>query len=190
MNPLFAASLLDNPLVVIAIVVGGMIVNWLSQRRKAQQAEEQSLEERQPPAAGKPPGEFNLEETLRELMGEKPVPPPLPRTFPTPPPMISPAAEARPQQTWLEVPVETPPPVAAKRAGVASFAIPQTPEQAAVRFEQLNEQGRNPAKAQDLRRRHRPRAGTRAAMWSNREKVRTAFVASLVFAPPKGLEES
>jgi hypothetical protein len=80
--------------------------------------------------------------------------------------------------------------MAAKREGVASLADPHPPELAAVRFEPLKEPGRNPAKAQDLRRRHRPRDGTRAALWSNREKARAAFVAALVFAPPKGLEES
>jgi hypothetical protein len=188
MNLLLAAGLFDNPWLVAIIVVGGMIANWLSQRRKARQAEESAPEPHESPATHPQPEKFDLEATLRRLLGEETAPPP--RSIPPPPPMIPPVAKARPEPSWMETSVETPPPVVARRAGVGSFAVPQTPEQAAVRFEQLNEQGRNPAKAQDLRRRHRPQSGTRAALWSNRDKVRQAYVASLIFAPPKGLEES
>jgi len=192
MTPLLAANLFDNPLVVAAIVIGGMIVNWLAQRKKAQEEEKQQPTTTETPADG-----FNMEETLRRLMGEEaqpppPVPPFLPRTLPgMRPPLVEPAANnTRPEQSWIEdSTVSLPPPVATRPLG-ASYAIPQTSEQAAARFEQLNEQGRHPAKAQDLRRRHRPRGGARTAHWHDRQKVRQAFVASLIFAPSKGLEES
>lgn len=183
MTPLLAANPLDNPLVLAAIVIGGMIVNWLAQRRKAQQENQPAPERHELPTPSQPPDKFNLEETLRELMGEEAAP-----RQPAPPPIVQPAERSQPQPESAQFPSETPPTVAPKRAGVASFAIPQTPEEAALRFEQLSEQGRNPAKAQDLRRCHRPGSSARAALWSNREKVRQAFVASLVFGPPKGLE--
>jgi type IV secretory pathway VirB10-like protein len=190
MTPQLAASLFDNPLVVAAIVIGGMIVNWLAQRKKAQEEQKQ-----QPTSTEKPSDGFDMEETLRRLMGEEapppaPVPPFLPRNLPgMQPPPVEPAAATRPAQSWIEdstISLPPPPP----RPSSASFAIPQTSEQAAARFEQLNEQGRHPAKAQDLRRRHRPRGGAQNAHWHDRQKVRQAFVASLIFAPPKGLEES
>lgn len=189
MMPLLAASLFDNPLVVVAIVIGGMIVNWLAQRRKAQQdAAEQSPADDEPKAANKPAEEADLNEMLRRLLGGEPtptssMPPVLPRAVAAtqPPPRL--------ESPWVDDSEETPPVMVAARKGVGSFAVPQTPEQAAERFEQLNEQGRHPAKALDLRR-VRPGTGTRSARWRDRQKVREAFVASLVFAPPKGLEES
>ncbi len=184
MNAFFAASLFDNPLVIAAIVLGGMFVNWISQRRKAAEADQSPLEQNQPPTTGKPAGGFDIEETLRQLLGEQAVP-----RQSTPPLIYPPAPKKTPPPRIIELSDETPKPVSTRRIS-SSFAVPQTSEQAAERFEQLNEQGRHPAKAQDLRRRHHPRAGSRAALWSNRQKLRQAFVASLVFGPPKSLEES
>jgi hypothetical protein len=184
MSLLLAAGLFDNPWVVAVILVGGALINWLSQRRQAKEQQKHSGGE--VPTAG----EFNMEEALRRLLGEEtpppaPAPPPLPRTTPdatkAPPRRTSRLASAKASRRTS--PGLMPPPVAATRT-----AVPQTSEQATARFEQLNEQGRHPAQAIDLRHRYHPRGGARVAVWRNRQGVRRAFVASLVFAPPKGLE--
>ncbi len=80
MNPLFAAGLFDNPWIVAVIVIVGALVNWLSKRRQEKSAGPPPGGDEPSPSAGKAPGEFNLEEALRRLMGEAPPPPLLPRT--------------------------------------------------------------------------------------------------------------
>jgi len=195
-NSVIAAGLFDSPWVVVVIVIVGAIMNWLSKRRE-QQAED-SAEGEQPsqsPPAGKPAREFNLEDAVRRLMGEEP-----PAQSPLPPP-IPPAArgESPPIAAWHEegsfqrgkqtAPPLRLPPIPAARAVVTEATIGEQQQQAARRFEHLNEQGRHPATVIDQRREQRSRAGKRvASLWRDPRSARRAFVASLVFAPPKGLE--
>ena len=206
MNLIFATGLFDSPWVVAVIIIVGAIINWLSQRRQAKQQPGQRPEGDVPPSSNKPQAEFNVEEMLRRLLGEEvpppsPVPPPVPRTTQgersLPPPIRQGAQEARTIRSGVKdstqaskqtAPVRQPSPMVVARSAGASFAVPQSPEQAMARFEQLNEQGRHPARALDLRPRHRSGAGARAALWRDRASMRRAFVASLVFGPPKGLE--
>jgi phosphoenolpyruvate carboxylase len=62
-------------------------------------------------------------------------------------------------------------------------------EQAEKRFEQLTEQVRRPATVVTHTRQRPVRSGARGtSRWRDVRSVRRAFVASLVFAPPKSFE--
>ena len=147
---------------------------------------------------------------MRRLLGEPPPPksPPPPPVIPgaqRPPPLADPrqpdAEELRSRQTWQEEAEEgwaedgeqprptplpmRPPLVSQSPVGVTVPTEAQA--QAARRFAQLNEAGQHPATVV-----HggdsRLHACARAAYWRNPQNARQAFVASLVFGPPKGLE--
>jgi type IV secretory pathway VirB10-like protein len=194
MNALFAAGLIDNQWLFAIIVIVGAVANWLSKRRQEKQAEQHPPEsEETSPPSGKPAGEFNLEEALRRLMGEEPSLP-VPRPIPHAPPSELPSApdweEEESYQTARQTtPPLRPPRIAVAQAIIATTAASEQQEQAARRFEQLNEQARHPATVVSHVRAYRLHAGKRAASpWRNPRSARQAFVASLVFAPPKSLE--
>ena len=147
-------------------------------------------------------------------MGEEPPPrapspPPIPRAAQDELPPVEDwpdQEQLQPEPTWrkqaeeaeAEVPqpaIQTgpplrPPPIAVERASTTTLEASEQDAQDARRFEQLNEQGRHPATVVGgAGRERRSHAGTRAdSPWRNRRSVRRAFVASLIFAPPKGLE--
>ncbi len=201
MNALFAAGLFDSPWVIAAIVIGGAIANWLAKRRQEKQARNQPEDESPPPASSAPPGEFNLEETLRRLMGEEP-----PAQSPAPPPLIPRAArrDLPPVQTateikplppeWMRQPARPAAPVLRPPMAVATVSVmareaSREDAQAAQRFEQLNEQGRHPATVVTHTRQRAGSSSTRGtSRWRDVRSVRRAFVTSLVFAPPKSFE--
>lgn len=188
---MFAAGLFDNPLLIVVIVLVSALANWLSKRREGKPTNGPADRAEPKPAPGKPAGEFNLEETLRRLLGEAP---PAPVAPPPPPPPLprEPQARMRPVRVRREEkPRESVPPVppglplsrAVARASVEVDTAGKESEQAARRFEHWNQEGRRIARVV------RRRSGTRsAARWRDPRSARQAFVASLVFAPPKGLE--
>ena len=110
----------------------------------------------------------------------------------------------QPEQTWMDEPQETyeaarPPAIqtappsrphlALAQANATRIETSEPQEEAVRRFEQLNEQGRHPATVVDTGRGRRSRAGARAvALVRDARTVRQAFVASLVFGPPKAFE--
>ena len=194
MNVLFAASLFDNPWVVAVLIVGSALASWLSKRRQQKQAGRPSEGDEPSLSPAKPPGEFNLEETLRRLMGEEssprvPGPPPLPRTL---------ESDRTPTPEWSYEepfqPAEPAPPTVRQPSALARVSVTvrensQLEEQAALRFEQLNERGRHPAVVVNHAGQHLSRSGPRVATrWRDSRSVRQAFVASIVLAPPKSLE--
>ncbi len=201
MNALFAAGLFDSPWVIAAIVIGGAIANWLAKRRQEKQARNHPTGESPPPAASTPPGEFNLEETLRRLMGEEP-----PAPTPAPPPLItrSTRRDLPPVQTateikplppeWMQQPARPAspvlrPPIAVATVSMLAREARLADAQAVQRFEQLNEQGRHPAKVVTHTRQRAGSSSTRGmSRWRDVRSVRRAFVTSLVFAPPKSFE--
>ncbi len=194
MNVLFAAGF-ENPWVVAVIVVVGALVNWLSKRRQEKQAGQPTEVDEPSPASGKPPDSLSLEETLRWLMGEEPhspatAPPPIPRTAQGELPPVPDWQEEEPfQPVRQSIPPPRPPLIGVSQASVPTTAVSEQQEEAARRFEQLNEQGRHPATVAGHRRGHRSREGKRAAsLWRDPRSARHAFVASLVFGPPKGSE--
>ena len=98
------------------------------------------------------PGEFNLEEALRRLMGEEPpepapAPPPIPRAAQGELPPVpaweeeepTPASQDKPSRLCIA------PPIAVAQASITTTAASEQQKEAARRFEQLNEQGRHPA---------------------------------------------
>ncbi len=191
---LFGASLFDSPWVVAVLIIGSALTSWLSKRRQQKQAERPSEGGEPPLSPVKPPGEFNLEETLRRLMGEEspprvPGPPPLPRTLQS-------DRTPTPEWSYEEVlqPAEPAPPTVRQPSALARVSVAvrensQLEEQAALRFEQLNEQGRHPAVVVNHAGQHLSRSGPRVATrWRDSRSVRQAFVASIVLAPPKSLE--
>lgn len=215
MNPLFAASLFDSPWVLVVIVLVGVLSQWLMKRRQANYAENQPDGGEPLPAPGKPhersPRELDLQEALRQLLGGEP-PPRAPQPPPIPPVMrdAQPAEDwsdeeqFQPEQTWMDEPQEA---YEADRPPAMQTAPPSRPhptlvqanatrietsepnEEAVRRFEQLNEQGRHPVTVVHTGRGGRSRAGTRVvALVRDSRTVRQAFVASLVFGPPKAFE--
>jgi HAMP domain-containing protein len=201
MNALFAAGLFDSPWVIAALVIGSAIANWLAKRRQEKQARNQPEDESPPPASSAPPGEFNLEETLRRLMGEEP-----PAPSPAPPPLIPRAArrdlppvqiptEIKPLPAeWMRQPMRPAvpalrPPIAVAPVSVTAREARQEVEQAEQRFEQLTEQVRRPATVVTHTRHRARRSGAQGtSRWRDLRSVRRAFIASLVFAPPKSFE--
>ena len=193
MNPLFASGLFDSPWLVAIIVIVGAISNWLTKRRQEKQAEQPHKGDEPAPAASKPPSGFNLEEALRRLMGEEPpeparAPPRIPRAAQDELPPVPAWQEEEPFQPAVQtVPPLRPPPIAVAQASITTTAASE--QQAARRFEQLNEQGRHPATVVGRGRGNRSRAGKRAAsLWRDPRSARQAFVGSIVFAPPRSLE--
>jgi hypothetical protein len=195
MNPLFASGLFDSPWLIAIIIIVGAISNWVTKRRQEKQAEQPPEGDKAAPAASKPPSGFNLEEALRQLMGEEP-----PELAPAPPRIPRAAQdEVPPVPAWQEeesfqpaeqvLPPLRPPPIAVAQASITTTAAGEQQEQAARRFEQLNEQGRHPATVVGHGRGNRSRAGQRvASLWRDPRSARQAFVGSVVFAPPKSLE--
>ncbi len=98
MNALFAAGLFDSPWLVAVIIIVGALSNWLTKRRQEKQAEHRPEGDEPSPASSKPPGELNLEEALRRLMGEEP-PAPVPARRHS---CARPRASCRPSPDWQE----------------------------------------------------------------------------------------
>jgi len=182
MNVLFAAGPFDNPWIVAVLLIVGALVNWLTKRRAKKQAEQPQGDE--PSAAsGKPAGELDLEAALRRLMGIEP-----PAPVPAPPPLPGAARdELPPGPDWQEgepyqkpaptVPTSLPPPVPLSQAAFTGAAA----------GEQLQGPVRHPATVVGHARRHHSRAAGRTR-WRDPRSARRAFVAAVVFAPPKSLE--
>jgi hypothetical protein len=214
MNTFFAASLLDSPWGILVIVVVGALSNWLMKRRQRSQADErQDSDEPVPTAAAHEPArrQLDLQEILRPLLGGEP-PPRVPGPPPSPPvlrdaqqPEGWPDEEqCQPEQGGLDEPQETyeaarpstiqpAPPSwahsALTRANAPRIEASETHERAACRFEQLNEQGKYSPTVTNPGRGRRSRENTGAlGLFRGHRKVRQAFVASLVFGPPKAFE--
>ncbi|HRY47612.1 MAG TPA: hypothetical protein P5186_06160 [Candidatus Paceibacterota bacterium] len=211
MNTFATGSLFDNPLVVLTILMAGALASWLMKRRQETEAARHSQDDESPKAEAQRPSqrELDLQEVLRQLLGGEPPP-----RAPQPPP-ISPVmrdaqpAEAwsdeeqfQPKQAWMDEPQETyesarPPAIQTappSRPGPTLEAVrPVRPVvQADRRSEPLKARAKHPAPPAtvvDTGRERRSREGTRAiGLLRDHRTVRQAFVASLVFGPPKAFE--
>lgn len=165
MNSIAAANLFDNPLVLVAIVLFGALSNWLMKRRQAG-ADDSPNEDESPPAPGeqgRSTRQLDWQDVWRQLLGGEP--PPL---APSPPPIPRASYD---EQTLL---------------GVETNEHQETaPDPVA----QVNEPARPPVRGMRTAHGRHPSVGGRAAhLWREPRAVRRAFIASLVFAPPKSLE--
>jgi len=198
MNTLFAASLFDNPWLLALVVIGGAIANWLAKRRQEKQTGDK-LPRETPPPANKPSGEVSLEEVLRRLLGgepqEPPAPPPLPGTTQDQPPPIDTWMEQEAQRQdreWSEegseeetqaAPAARPPRIAETSSPLVRTTTGKAAVPAPAALGVISDQGHPP-----VARVEHWRGGKRAVFWRNPKNARQAFVASVVFAPPKGLQ--
>lgn len=182
MNPFLAAGIFDQPWLVAVLVVAGAIINWLTQRRQAKQEREaEARGDDEAPAPPEKPGQVpDIEEALRRLLGEetarpKPAPPPLPPTT-RPLPSLPPARTGGGKPPGL---------VSSPVAVVLPVVTGAVQEQAALRLAQVDQQVQRPIVSLPRQRRS---SGGWNSLWRNRPNARRAFVASLVFGTPKGLE--
>jgi hypothetical protein len=193
-SPFIIAGLFDGPWVFVFIVLVSAVVNWLSKRRQEQAGGEDRRNEM---SGGQPPkAPADWEERLRRLLGEEVVPPrpgpppssqsapPLRRpTAPTPrPPILRPGGPTAP--AWRPPPVEVVPvTVKTTRDEVVGHGVEETIR----RFESLDSAAMTSVRPLGIM---KPARGSMlGAALRQRQVAQQAFVASLVFGPPKGLEE-
>jgi hypothetical protein len=181
MNAIVAASLFENPWVIAVILIVAGLANWLTQRRQQKQQEEQErqAEDAVRGAPAKPQRDFDVEETLRRLLGEE-LQPPRPVPGPVRPPIKPSSTE---DDGFIQLPpVLAPPPI-----------IPVPPAAKAIEAARQVEAAAMPAGSVVVAGERRPARRSRARMrygwnWRDPNRARQAFVASLVFGPPRGLE--
>jgi hypothetical protein len=179
--PPFIAGLFDSPWVVIAILVASGIANWLAQRR-AQKAEENSTTDSETPQAATPGWQEKLRELLEEAQTQsqpRPTPPaggppPLLRRT-TPPEVVIVPPVIPPGETYTATALR-PPPVA--------IAAPRDTDYRDLKG--LSSKAARPVLA-PAQVEIRPRSHLQEVL-RHPDTARQAFVASLVFGPPKGLE--
>lgn len=191
MNTLSTFAVLDNPWVVLIILVVTALSSWLTKRREAKEpkADKPPTPMGEPPRPAAKPREFDLEEAMRRLLGEEAFPKPQP----TPPPIPHPAQEPE----WED----EGPPVPPRRPMPAPPPIPvqvMVTRPAALPVEELAQETEGPRAVSLAGPEHHaagyPRVSGRrerkwpVGQWRDRRFARQAFVASLIFGPPKGLE--
>lgn len=218
MNVSLAAIPLDNnTLILLVLVAASAISSWVQNWRK-RTAEKSRGEHPAPPPRPREslPEQPSMEEILRRLLGgEPPVETPAPPASPPPlagtrrgelPPLVgSREDQPEPEMSWRE---ETQLPPSPPRAKPAMESVPRRtskpPAMPAAKpaaapmhpssgssIPHLERLGVPPPHSTVITRGHRRRSsvGDRAiAQVRNPRAVRQAFVASLVFGPPKSLE--
>ena len=216
MNSIVAASLFENPLVLAAIVLFGALSNWLMKRRGQKDADASSTRSVPPTMPGEPgrsTGQLTLQDALRQLLrGEPPTPapslPPIPHAshegqisragrneeqFYTEREKLLldelPESDEGIRPNGSQVGERSRPaaaPVSARATRVEIHEQRENPDCTAINF---NGQAKHPVRA--MRTSHARRSIGRPGSlppWREPQAARRAFVASLVFAPPKGLE--
>jgi len=176
-----AAGLFDNPWLVAVIIIISALANWLSQRRAAK------AEAEAPPETdtATPPESADWEARLRRMLGEAPANPPVIGPPPVPvgraqPPLLRPGAgtfTTGQRPPFVEIAPELAVETAAPSRGV---------ERAIRRYEQRLESQTAPARASRATGSRNPNA--LGAALRQPQAARQAFIASLVFGPPKALE--
>jgi hypothetical protein len=179
-------ALFDNPWVVVAILVASGVANWLAQRRAKKTEGEADPEAEAPPAA---PG---WQEKLRELLQEAQA-----QSQPTDPPK-PPRGEGAPPVLRRTTPPEVvivPPVITARESQPRPIRPPPVAVVAPSRFQgYAMDHVKSPPPARPARsvlppvRKTGPRPGKLQQTLRRSDTARQAFVASLVFGPPKGLE--
>lgn len=218
MNSIFAVNFLENPLVLIVLILFAALSSWITQRRGQRGTDGLPKEPREgTPTTGeqeRSAGPLNWQDALRQLLGGEP-----PQAPPPPPVLGAPRAgqsvgvglgeeqfyaehegmnemkEAR------EAYAERPPPIAQPLASsrphsvsvlerITRVQLDESDEEAARSIaSQLQGLANRPLRAPSAVPRARARKGGQAlSLWRNPRVVRRAFVTSLIFSPPKGLD--
>lgn len=186
MNTLIAAGLFENPWIIALIMIVAALANWVAQRRQQKQ-QEKPPEGDTPSTPGKPSGEFDLEATLRRLLSEEAAPPTAPPPMHRPAPRSVESWSTETDGTNVQTPprFEPPPIVFAPPPAGATEGV----EAIARQYDLQSMAAGRIVPVVDRRHTRRSHAQTHYGWnWRNRQSVRQAFVASLVFSPPKGLE--
>jgi hypothetical protein len=211
MNMTLASLPIDtNTLILIVVAIVSGISTWLEKKRKAAAGKSQKeLTPAQPSPQEPAPEQPDMEEILRRLFGGQP--PARPSAPPTslpplvehgrndPQPMVL-TREDTEESGWREdadAPYETVP-SRVERAVDPSPILPPPPailhihkgsEQAVWHPQKLAPPLRRSSMIVNTNRRRRSREGDRAiSQFRHPEAARSAFVASLVFGPPKAFE--
>lgn len=178
---MIASGIFDHPLVVFAVLIAGAIIQWLTQKRQAEEARRQS-EAEQAGIPEPPREEAALERKLRELLGQEPESQPA-REYGE-----SASQSQPPDRVYREPPppvvsLPEPPQIVIQSRG---FQVPALPKEMGRTLGVMK--ARLPSEMPGLRSTRRRGSSTQTWLWRDRKSARRAFVASLVFGPPKGLE--
>jgi len=192
MTPLLAAGLFDNPWVVLAFVVGGALLNWYSSRKAKALGQDPDADESPEPRRTPPPTEDpEWETTVRRLMGED-VPAPRPVA---PPPPLPPAPPRIPHRTPPSPVLQPMPQPVFRREGSGSDSWtvpPPKPGSKVIRKSQVFRNAVNLASHGPARSSSGTAidgSGPLMRSLRNPDMARKAYRMSLVFGPPKGLED-
>lgn len=206
MNSIVAANIFENPLVITTILLLGVLANWLVQRRRRAGALASPMETESPPSRSqqeRSARQHDLEDILRQLLGGERLsavtPPPIPRTArdeqtlsaegdeePFRPERMWPGETQRPDERLLQ---QRKQPAEQSSALAARIEADDRHENVVHDVVPFDRQAKHPVRAMGAAHGRHSSAGKRAVrLWHDRQTVRQAFVASLIFAPPKGLE--
>jgi hypothetical protein len=213
MNSIVVANLFENPMVLAAIVLLGALSNWLVQRRRRAGALASPNESESPPSRGRQQRSAkqpDLQDILRQLLGGEPppalTPPPVPYAFrdeQTLPvegdeeqfhsdhmtPDGSPESCEGFQQPLNQVAERSRRDTVVASATATRVEAEDRHENAVRRDVPFDRQAKRPGRAmRAAHRRHSSVDGSAVRLWRDPRIVRRAFMASLMFAPPKALE--
>jgi hypothetical protein len=212
MNSPAAANLLENPVALLVLILFGALSSWLMKRRQQRGADASPNAGDLPSARGeqgRSARQLDWQNALRQLLGGEPppqAPPPLP---------IARAAsdgqtslvrrdeeQFQTERIWMDEAMEhdEKPGQAGNQAAEHSWQHTALPQASATRIEahrrqekaarhvpSFHERATHPARAVSTA--HRKHSNGRTVrLWRDPRTVRRAFVASLIFAAPKGLE--
>lgn len=202
-----AANLFDSPWVILILVLVGALFNWLMKRRRpaGADASPDRLESLPSPGEqGHSSRQLDWQDALRQLLGGEP--PPLSRASRNEPPSVGGRDEEPlyPDRRWRDEPPETLEglrqsenhTVERSRQYIASASVGAAPAETNERQEKairhiapFHPPPRSPARTVSTTSgRHSSVSGQAVHPWREPRIVRRAFIASLVFAPPKGLK--
>lgn len=208
MNPTLASLPIDtNTLILIVVAIVSGLSGWLEKRRKAAASEKAPGEGKPPPPAPREasPAPVNMEELLRRMLGEEARPSedaPEPVQTVGQPPREEPVVVTRAQPPEPVVkrgimvppspqPSMKPPDFTSGRGTLPALGFEKWSEKPILRPGLASAAARSAAAAPSMNRiRRSPEAARAVALVRNPRAARTAFIASLVFGPPKSLENS
>lgn len=206
MNSLVAASLFDSPLVLLALLLFASLSSWLTLRRQQREARDQAAGDESPPlrkSHERAERGLDVPEVLRRLLEDEPLvrapqPPPTPRS-----PRDAPSQESwledepfRPEREWPgepETAFEPAPPVRSQPPTTPPRVVPRTkaPMVTPAHWSrQVALRPLRPTAVASSRRRYSRDGAHAIELVRNARTVRQAFVASLVFGPPKAIADS